>query len=270
MGYTPEQLAQFGDQIAADFSARVSALPELQQAANQILEANGVNKNLKGNSLRQAQQQVIRGIIDGAVYQESHKPVRDPGVLDASQIVSLQTSGWQNDGNGNWNYDIRRDPKHATDLWMYDIDPLTGTVTGPSQTYIDSASSGSVPGSKRNNKKPTNISSVPMVVGWRDNQMKVRAAEDGYKGTLDEVEYKDLPDHVKRMVKSTVGGDAQIPYYRYFYGHSSMFDSPDSYDEKVYIEPYEYTMDVNNASANTSSETDVSNDESFNNELIGN
>lgn len=83
MGYTPEQLRQFGDQIASDFAARVSSLPELQQAANQILEANGVNENLTGNNLRKAQQQVIRGIIDGAVYTESHNPQRDLGVMTA-------------------------------------------------------------------------------------------------------------------------------------------------------------------------------------------
>lgn len=85
MGYTPEQLRQFGDQISADFAAQVSVLPELQQAANQILEANGVNENLTGNSLRKAQQQVIRGLIDGAVYSEQHNPQRDLGVMTATE-----------------------------------------------------------------------------------------------------------------------------------------------------------------------------------------
>jgi hypothetical protein len=85
MGYTPEQLRQFGDQISADFAAQVSVLPELQQAANQILEANGVNENLTGNSLRKAQQQVIRGLIDGAVYSEQHNPQRNLGVMTAAE-----------------------------------------------------------------------------------------------------------------------------------------------------------------------------------------
>lgn len=87
MGYTPEQLRQFGDQISADFAAQVSVLPELQQAANQILEANGVTENFKDNpnNLRKAQQQVIRGLIDGAVYSEQHNPQRNLGKMTASE-----------------------------------------------------------------------------------------------------------------------------------------------------------------------------------------
>lgn len=95
MGYTPEQLAQFGEQIANDFAAKVSVLPELQQAANQILEANGVNENLSGRNLVKAQQQVIRGIIDGAVYTEQHNPTRDLGRLTASEDASNKL-GWAN------------------------------------------------------------------------------------------------------------------------------------------------------------------------------
>ena len=84
MGYTPEQLRQFGSQISADFSNWAATnIPDLGLAANQILEANGVNENLTGNNLRKAQQQVIRGIIDGAVYTESHNPQRDLGVMTA-------------------------------------------------------------------------------------------------------------------------------------------------------------------------------------------
>ena len=124
MGYTPEQLRQFGDQIANDFAARVSVLPELQQAANQILEANGVNENLTGNNLRRAQQQVIRGIIDGAVYTESHNPQRDLGVLTESEkqgfalqreqmAKSAAQSGlFWNEKTNSWDYKIERDPAY--------------------------------------------------------------------------------------------------------------------------------------------------------------
>ena len=93
MGYTPEQLRSFGDQIANDFAAQVSVLPELQQAAQQILDANGATENLSGNNLRKAQQQVIRGLIDGSVYTEQHDPVRDPGVMSAEE-KDASRRGW--------------------------------------------------------------------------------------------------------------------------------------------------------------------------------
>lgn len=84
MGYTPEQLSKFSDEILNDFTATVSVLPELQKAAWSILEANGATKNLKDNNLRAAQQQVIRGIVDNAVYTEDHKPYEDRGVMSRS------------------------------------------------------------------------------------------------------------------------------------------------------------------------------------------
>lgn len=83
MGYTSEQLRQFGDQISQNFASwATSKIPELGRAANQILEANGVTENFKNNpvALRKAQLQVIRGLIDGAVYTENHSPQRDLGV----------------------------------------------------------------------------------------------------------------------------------------------------------------------------------------------
>lgn len=122
MGYTPEDLKKFGNQITADFSAKVSVLPELQDAANQILEANGANKNLTGDNLRQAQQQVIRGIIDGSVYQESHKQQRDPGVMSAyeRETNARAKAQWEQQQQ-DW-----KDKRNAT----YYIDPETGEVTG--------------------------------------------------------------------------------------------------------------------------------------------
>ena len=170
MGYTPEQLRQFGDQISADFAARVSALPELQDAANQILEANGVNENLTGNNLMKARQQVIRGLIDGAIYQEKVNPVRDPGVMSAAEraadaraqahlqlqqdqfSLSTASSGWEK-VDGQWRYNIYKDPKHATDAWMYKVDEATGRITGMSPEYEEAVKKGLLP----KNAKPAGM-----------------------------------------------------------------------------------------------------------------
>jgi hypothetical protein len=165
MGYTPEDLRKFGDQISADFAAQVSTLPELQQAANQILEANGVNENLTGNNLRKAQQQVIRGLIDGAVYSEQHNPQRNLGVMTATEKTAdararegmaiqresmnrqaaAQGLTW-NPSTNSFDYDIRKDPKHSGDLWMYDVDETTGQIKGYSKAYEDAVNKGIVKG----------------------------------------------------------------------------------------------------------------------------
>lgn len=73
LGYSPETIRKFYKDM--------STIPELQMAADAILEERGVNKNLSGYNLRRARQSVINGMIDGAVYQENHSPQRDLGVL---------------------------------------------------------------------------------------------------------------------------------------------------------------------------------------------
>lgn len=92
-GITPEMLREFGDQIREDFSAEVSSLPEFQQMANGILEERGVNENLSGYNLRRAQASVINGLIDGAIYEEKHNPVRDLGVMSAEER-DRSAQGW--------------------------------------------------------------------------------------------------------------------------------------------------------------------------------
>lgn len=75
------------------FRANASAIPELQQAVDAILAERGVLDNLTGNSLERARQSVLNGIIDGAVYAESVKPVRDAGVMSASER-DASARGW--------------------------------------------------------------------------------------------------------------------------------------------------------------------------------
>ena len=75
------------------FRANAAAIPELQQAADAILAERGVTENLTGNNLERARQSVLNGIIDGAVYAESVKPVRDAGVMSASER-DASARGW--------------------------------------------------------------------------------------------------------------------------------------------------------------------------------
>ena len=79
MGYSAETIRQFYQDM--------SAIPELQMAADAILEERGVNQNLTGVNLQRARQSVINGMIDGAVYSETHNPQRDLGVLTKAEEV---------------------------------------------------------------------------------------------------------------------------------------------------------------------------------------
>lgn len=90
-GYSAESINAFRQNIAA--------IPELQQAAMGILQQRGVDQNLTGVNYQRALQSVVNGIIDGAIYSESHSPQRDLGMLTASETANLamqqQQLEWQ-------------------------------------------------------------------------------------------------------------------------------------------------------------------------------
>ena len=121
MGYSRDTIQKFYQDM--------SAIPELQMAADAILEERGVNQNLTGNNLQRARQSVINGMIDGAIYQENHNPQRDLGVLTKAervadararqqmeltrrgQNISLASQGLTyNEKTGTISYDPTKDP----------------------------------------------------------------------------------------------------------------------------------------------------------------
>lgn len=121
MGYNRDTIQKFYHDM--------SAIPELQMAADAILEERGVNQNLTGYNLQRARQSVINGMIDGAVYQENHNPQRDLGVLTQAEKVadarareqlafqkqahndSLAMQGFSHDKDGKLVYNAENDPR---------------------------------------------------------------------------------------------------------------------------------------------------------------
>lgn len=83
----------YGKESMDAFRANASAIPELQQAAEAIAIERGVYDNLTGINRERARQSILNGIIDGAVYQEKVNPVRDAGVLSASER-DASARGW--------------------------------------------------------------------------------------------------------------------------------------------------------------------------------
>lgn len=114
MGYSRDTIQKFYKDM--------STIPELQMAADAILEERGVNQNLTGYSLQRARQSVINGMIDGAIYQENHNPQRDLGVLTETekqqmdltrrgQDISLASQGLTYDEKtGTISYNPTKDP----------------------------------------------------------------------------------------------------------------------------------------------------------------
>lgn len=139
MGYNADTIAKFRQDM--------STIPELQMAADAILEANGVTSNLTGVNLDRARQQVINGMIDGAVYTESHNPTRDLGVMTKAEKAS-NALGW---ASHNLNVAVHgmikdKDGKYVSqDEWMYTHDQ-NGRRNGFSPEYEEAVKKGLVPG----------------------------------------------------------------------------------------------------------------------------
>lgn len=131
------------------FRANAAAIPELQQAADDILLERGVYDNLEENpqALQRARQSVLNGIIDGAVYAESVKPVRDESRMSAAQAAS-NALGWANHNLSVAAHGMVKDKDGryvSNDEWMYTHDD-NGRRNGFSPEYEEAVKKGLVPG----------------------------------------------------------------------------------------------------------------------------
>lgn len=81
-GTSPESIAAFRENM--------KSIPEMYNAYKSILKETGVDKNLSGYSLERAEASVLNGMTDGFVYQETHSPQRDLGVLSEQEKEDLE------------------------------------------------------------------------------------------------------------------------------------------------------------------------------------
>lgn len=224
MGYTPEQLRKFGEQISADFANWAATnIPELGMAANQILEANGVTENFKynPNNLRKAQQQVIRGLIDGAVYSEQHNPKRDLGKLTQSEQTSfaLQRENMNRQAAAQgltWNgkeyvYNPDKDPsmQNAKEVAKIKAQTKTSGGKGSSSEYGVINQQGIRVSWRGNTPNPTN--------GDTDNDVATKPLDKEAEYTGKAYEYDDLPQYAKNHVDRIIGNKGNFDNYIYFF-----------------------------------------------------
>lgn len=217
LGYSPETIRKFYNDM--------STIPELQMAADAILEERGVNQNLSGYNLRRARQSVINGMIDGAVYQENHSPQRDLGVLtpmEQNQINMQQkqfnlsksqldaraaSMGYRVDDNGNLQIDPDR---------MKALKELKKSNKGT--------------GSSNTNSSEGTIAKDAITITWsgkpyskKDSQgndnrgiKTTRFKDDDDFGDGRQWNYDDLPEYAQTEANKYVGNGS--PYdYKYIY-----------------------------------------------------
>lgn len=217
LGYSPETIRKFYEDM--------STIPELQMAADAILEERGVNQNLSGYNLRRARQSVINGMIDGAVYQENHSPQRDLGVLtpmEQNQITMQQkqfnlsksqldaraaSMGYRIDDNGNLQIDPDR---------MEALKELKKSNKGT--------------GSSNTNSSEGTIAKDAITITWsgkpyskKDSQgndnrgiKTTRFKDDDDFGDGRQWNYDDLPEYAQTEANKYVGNGS--PYdYKYIY-----------------------------------------------------
>ena len=81
-GYSPKTMQAFRE--------KMESIPELAQAVSNIDREFGVSDNLQGTKRSRALQSIVNGILDGAIYTESHTPTRNPGVMSALEKENLE------------------------------------------------------------------------------------------------------------------------------------------------------------------------------------
>ncbi len=216
MGYSRETIQKFYQDM--------SAIPELQMAADAILEERGVNQNLTGDNLRRARQSVINGMIDGAVYQENHSPQRDLGRIDAAtqsqldlqrrgQNIRLASQGLTyDDKTGTVSYDPLKDPALQKASKIAEIKARAK----------DKSNEGSSSDSEYTTKNKNSIR-----ISWEGTNPNDNNGEDDTKYSVTNMKedeaypgqlavYNDLPEYAKNVVDKAIGkGKSKL--YRYFF-----------------------------------------------------
>lgn len=220
LGYSPETIRKFYNDM--------STIPELQMAADAILEERGVNQNLSGYNLRRARQSVINGMIDGAVYQENHSPQRDLGVLTPMEQNQIDMQQKQ--------FNLSKSQLERQYMAMgYKLDDMGRPVRD--QQLIDdiismkkSGKGAGATGSSNTNSSEGTIAKDAITITWsgkpyskKDSQgndnrgiKTTRFKDDDGFGDGRQWNYDDLPEYAQTEADKYVGNGS--PYdYKYIY-----------------------------------------------------
>ena len=205
-----------------EFRRNVESIPELADTIDDIMNASGASENLTGVSRGRARQNIINGIVSGAIYQEQHNPTRDLNVLDEAtkqqiylqrrgQNINLASQGLTYDDNtGTITYDINKDPslqKASAIAQIKANGKKNGSSSSSSSTGTQSAKSIQISW-HGNNPNDTN--------GDADDDITTKFLSDTDELPNNPVDYDDLPIYVKNKVDKIIG-NGSVDDYNYFY-----------------------------------------------------
>ena len=126
VGFTPEVLQAF--------NVNPNAIPEFKEAINSIMKSTKADTNLTGIKKEQAVQNVIRGLIDGAVYKQNDSIQRDYSVMTASEAAADQRQREQNQlQREQFNYMKQKDQREENFFYTHDAN---GNRTGYNTTVL--------------------------------------------------------------------------------------------------------------------------------------
>lgn len=204
-----------------EFRRNVESIPELADTIDDIMNASGASENLTGVSRGRARQNIINGIVSGAIYQEQHNPTRDPNVLDAMQKNQLDMqqknfnlqatqldmqaarAGYRVNDQGK----LEIDPQRMQALKDLKQSGKKGSSGSSSSTGTQSAKSIQISW-HGNNPKDTN--------GKADDDVTTKFLSDTDELPNNPVDYDDLPTYVKNKVDKIIG-NGSVDGYNYFY-----------------------------------------------------
>lgn len=231
MGYSRDTIQKFYQDM--------SAIPELQMAADAILEERGVNQNLTGYNLQRARQSVINGMIDGAIYQENHNPQRDWDVLTAAENGQIDMQRKQ--------FNLSKSQLDAKAASMgYKVDDEGNLKIDPARMEALKELKKAGKGKSGSNAASSGESAVAkdaISIIWNGDP------NDGVKGVTtkkfrdaDEIignpiAYDKLPPHVQEKVNAFIdnGNDIDYTYFYQPYKKKGWFESDD--EEVITIVP---------------------------------
>ena len=215
----------------------------VRQVVDNELRASGAADNLSGNNLSLARQNILNGIYEGIIYEESMKPLENGEYMSAKERASLAQSA---DATA-LNAALYGYKKNSAGQWV--PDPTLQNVKGRS-------SSGSKSGSGKggSGKDRFTLLNKGVKISWKGNNPNSLNgdADNDYIAedlpTNDEIEhvgkvirYDDLPQYAKDKVDTIIGPQGNPDLYKYYFQpyEGGFFNDTES---SLEIIPYKTTI----------------------------
>lgn len=205
----------------------------VRRAVDSELVASGAADNLSGRNLALARQNIMNGIYEGAIYEETNKPLENGEYIGAKERASLAQQAQSLELQANL-YGKTWDKNRG----RFVDDPELQNVKGKSGNNSSASGSGTTKKAAGSNKLTQ--SAERLRVKWKGNNPEnlngdadndydietVDKTESSHSGRL--VNYEQLPTYAKNIADEVIGdGDADL-YQFYFQPYESGFNDTEA------------------------------------------